>query len=69
MDMKQKYTLSTVIALTLAFTLIVFALANMQGRYAREAELFVPKIMLVLAAIIIVIEYIFYKAYLLKNSK
>lgn len=69
MDGKQKYTLSTVIALTLAFTLIVFALAKMQGRYASEAELFVPRIMLVLAGIIILIEYIFYKVWLLKNSK
>lgn len=69
MDGKQKYTLSTVIAITLAFTLIVFALAKMQGRFATEAELFVPKIMLVLAAIIILIEYIFYKVWLLKNSK
>lgn len=69
MDGKQKYTLSTVIALTLAFTLIVFSLAKMQGRYASEAKLFVPKIMLLLATVIIVIEYIFYKAWLLKNSK
>lgn len=69
MDMKQKYTLSTVIAITLAFTLIVFALAKMQSRFATEAELFVPRIMLVLAGIIILIEYIFYKAWLLKNSK
>lgn len=69
MDGKQKYTLSTVIAITLAFTLIVFALAKMQGRFATEAELFVPRIMLVLAGIIILIEYIFYKVWLLKNSK
>lgn len=69
MDGKQKYTLSTVIAITLAFTLIVFALAKMQGRFATEEELFVPRIMLVLAGIIILIEYIFYKVWLLKNSK
>lgn len=66
MDEKQKYTLSTIIALAIASTLIVFGLAIMQ--YSKTAEeKIVPSIMLVLGTIIVIVEYIMFKILLLKR--
>lgn len=69
MNEKQKYMLTTVIAITAAFTLFVFAFAKMQGRFIGEVDMLVAKIMLAVGAIILLIEYIFYKIWLMKNAK
>lgn len=66
MDEKQKYTLSTMIALAIATTLLIFGLAIKQGTTG-DIENLISTIMLVLAAIIIIIEYIMFKVLLLKK--